>query len=129
MDRARHQLLAGPGLPENANARLAGGHTIDFAQQFLHRCAVAYQLMLAQPVAQLLIFRFEPRQAQRIFDGQQQLVSGQRFFEKIQRAQFGGPHCYLDIGLPGNHDDGSFYSRALQFFEKLESRFPWHDHI
>src|SRR5689334_10308996 len=85
--------------------------------------------MFAEPVTQLAVFIFEPRQPKRVFDRDEQFVRGERLFEKIERAQLRGFHRHLDIRLPGNENNRSLQTGLLQIREQFQSTFSWHHDI
>ena len=85
--------------------------------------------MFAQALAQLAVFVFEARQAQSILDGHEQLVGGERLFQKIERAKTGGFHGHFDVGLAGYENYGRLYTGFFQILEQLHAGFAGHDHI
>lgn len=96
---ARDQFFPRAGLAQDANARFAGRDPLDLRQQLFHGGTGADQFVFAEALAQLAVFVFQARQAQCIFDGDQQLVGRERLLQKVQRAKPRGFHGHFDIGL------------------------------
>src|SRR5207302_471682 len=129
VNRARDEFFSRSGFAENADARFAGGHALDLRQQLFHGGTGADQFVLAKTPAQFAVFVFEPRQAQSVFHGDEQLVGGERLFQKIERPEFRGFHRHFDIRLPRDEHDGRFHSGLLQIVEQLHAAFAGHDHV
>ena len=129
VNRTGDQLLAGTGLPENAHPGFAGGHALNLGQQFSDGSPRPHQLMFAEPIAQLAIFVLQATESQRVFNGQKELVAGERLFQEIQRAELGRLDRHFDVGLARNKDDGSLHSGVFEIFQELESTFPGHHHV
>jgi hypothetical protein len=55
--------------------------------------------MLSQPMTQFAVFLFEAREPQSVFDGHKQLIRREWFFQKVERAEFGGLHGHFNICL------------------------------
>ena len=102
VDGAGHEFLAGAGFAEDADASFAGGNALDLREEFCHGGAGADKFVLAEAVAEFAIFVLEAREAQRVFDGDEQLIGGERLFQEIERAEAGGLHRHFDVGLAGN---------------------------
>src|SRR6266404_5230597 len=98
MDGARNEFLASAGLAKNANARFTRRYAFNLRDEFFYRWAGAHKFMLSQPVTQLAVFFFKPREVQGIFNGDEQFLRRERFFQKIKRAEFGGLHRHFNIG-------------------------------
>src|SRR5713101_7286798 len=99
----KHELVgSGPAMKKLIAQieRVAPSETLDLRNQFLHRRTGTNQLMFSQPVTQLAVFLFEARHSQRVLDGHEQLVRGERLFQKVECAELRGFHCHLNIGLP-----------------------------
>src|ERR1700757_1656929 len=100
MKRARNQFFACSRLAENTDSRLTGSDPIYLRHDAPHRLALPNDLVLPQPLLPLTIFPLEPLQAKSVIHGQQQLLSRNRFFEKVERSQSCGTHRHLDMRLP-----------------------------
>src|SRR6185295_7871204 len=59
MKGPRDQLLAGAGLAEDADARLAGGDAIDLRHHAAHRLALPHDIVAADAPAELAILFFQ----------------------------------------------------------------------
>ncbi len=56
-------------------------------------------------------------------------LHGERLFEEIDRAQAGGAHGHLDVGLAGDHHHGHGQAQRLQIGEQREAVLAGHDDI
>lgn len=126
---AGHEFLAGACFAKDADAGFAGGNALDLREEFFHGGAGADEFVLAEPVSEFAVFVFEAGEAQRVFDGDQQLIGGERLFEEIESAKARGLHGHFDIGLAGDQDDGGLQAGFFQFFEEFEAAFTGHDHV
>ena len=129
VQRARDQLLAGPGLAQDADARFAGGDAVHLRHHAPHGLARMYDLVLADALPQLAILLFQAFQLEDVVDGEQQLVGGERLLQEIRRAQARGAHRHLDIGLPGDHHDRERDAQIAQFFEQCDAVLAGHHHV
>ena len=98
MQRLRHRPLAGTGRPHDQHRHLHGGDAVSLDQQLL-QLGVAGQ---DQRLPLLLLFR--PRQAQRMFDGGEQLILVDGFGQKAEDAGAGRLNG-IRYGAVGGHDD------------------------
>ena len=99
---ARDKFFPGARLAQDANARFAGRDARDLRQQLFHGRTRADQFVFSEALAQLAVFVFQARQAQSIFDGNEQLVGRERLLQKVERAKPCGFYCHFDIGLAGD---------------------------
>ena len=129
MQRARDQFLAGAGFAANADARFAGGDVLDLRHHFLHRRARPHDVMPAEAALEVAIFFLEVLQAQRVFDGEQQLFGGDRLLEKIDGAQPRGLHRHFDGGLSGHHHHGRCDADGFEIFEQRDAVAAGHDDV
>jgi len=129
VNSARDEFLAGAGFAEDTDAGFAGGDAIDLGEKFFHRGPTADELVFAEAVAELAVFVFEAGEAEGIFYGDEELVGGERLFEKIESAEFGGFDGHFDVGLAGDENDGRFDAGVFQVFEKLDAAFAGHDDV
>ena len=106
VQRAGDQFLAGAGFAADADARLARRNVLDLCHHFAHRRACPNDLMTPQPALQIAVFFFEMFEAQRVFDGQQELFGGDGLLDEIHGAQPSGAHGHFDRGLAGHHHNG-----------------------
>ena len=95
----------------------------------MHGGAGADEFVFAQAMAEFAIFVFQAGEAESVFDGNEELVGGERFFEKIESAEARGFDSHFDIGLAGDEDDGSLHAGLFQFFEEFEAAFAGHDNV
>jgi len=82
--------------------------------------------VFAEAVAEFAVFVFEAGEAESIFHGDEKLVGGERLFEKIESAEFGGFDGHFDIGLAGDENDGSFDAGVFEVFEELDAALAGH---
>ncbi len=85
--------------------------------------------MPADPTPQLAVLLLEAHEPQRILDGQQQLVGGDRLLEKIERAQPCGADGHIHRRLAGNHDDGRHHAELAQVGEHRQAVLARHHHV
>ena len=76
-----------------------------------------------------MIFVFEPREAQRVFNSNQKLVGGQRLFQEIERAEFRCADGHFDVCLARNQNHRSLHSGVFDFFQKFQAVLSRHHHI
>ncbi len=99
------ELLAGAGLPQNADARLGGRHAVDLGHHALHLGTLPHDVVPADAAPQRVVLDLEPHEAQRVLDGQQQLVRRNGLLEEIDGAKACGANRHVERRLTGNHDD------------------------
>ena len=129
MNGPRDQLLARPGFAQNAHPRFACRHPPNLPHQVLHRFAAANQFVLAQAVPQFAILVLQARKPQGVLHRNQELVRGDRLFEKVERAELNRLDRHFDIGLTGNENNGRLHARRLQVLQQREPVLPRHDHV
>jgi hypothetical protein len=98
-------------------------------EEFFHGGPTADEFVFAEAVAEFAVFVFEAGEAESVFYGDEELVGGERLFEKIERAEFGGFDGHFDIGLARDENDGSFDAGVFEVFEKLDAAFAGHDDV
>jgi hypothetical protein len=98
-------------------------------EELFHCGAPADEFVFAEAVAEFAVFVFEAGEAEGVFHGDQELVGGERLFEKIESAEFGGFDGHFDIGLAGDQNDGSFDTGVFQVFEEFDAAFAGHDDV
>ena len=100
MNRPRYQFLSRASFSQNAHPCLAGRHTLHLRHHALHGRALPHKFMLPESLLQLPVFAFQALQLQRILHSEQKFFRGDRFFQKVQRAQSCGSHCHFNFCLP-----------------------------
>jgi len=110
---ARDQFFAGAGFSEDADPRFTGGNAINLCHHPAHRCARRYNFVLSQTAFEVAVLALEAPELERIFDREEEFFSGNRFFEKIERAQACGAHRHLDMRLARHHDHRRRHSLGL----------------
>jgi hypothetical protein len=107
VQRARHQLLAHPGLALNEHREVGRRHLPDPAHHALHAHAAAQQgAQRAAPAhlaAQALDLLQQLGPLQRPLHDDRQLVGVYRLGEKLVRAQLDGLHGHAHVGEAGEH--------------------------
>ena len=116
---ARHELFAGAGLAEDADAGLGGGDAIHLRHHPAERIALPDDLVPADAAAKRPVLVFQAHELQRVFNRQQQLVGRDGLLEEIDGAKAGRPHRHIDGGLTRNHDH---WSRDTDFAQLGEHR-------
>ena len=106
MQGARDEFLAGAGFAEDTDSGFAGGNAFDLRHDATHGIACPYKFVLTETALEIKVLALEASELEGVFDGEQKLVGGDRFFEKIERAEAGGAYGHLDVGLARHHDDG-----------------------
>ena len=129
MQRARDELFSRAGFTENADAGFARGYALHLRHHAAHGLAFPDDFVFAETVCEVAIFAFEPAEFQRILDGEQQFFSGDRFFQKIERAEPRGANRHLDVRLTRHHDDRSSHALRFELFEQREAVFAGHHHV
>jgi hypothetical protein len=98
-------------------------------EKLIHRGPTADEFVFAEAVAELAVFVFEAGEAEGIFYRDEELVGGERLFEKIESAEFGGFNGHFDVGLTGDENDGRLDAGMFQIFEELDAAFARHDDV
>ena len=129
VQRARRQLLAGPGFAVDADAGLAGGDALHLGHHAAHGVAGPDDLMLADALAQLAVLVLQPLQLKRVLHRQQKLVRRDRLLQKIDRTQARRPHRHLDVRLSGHHHHGSRDAVGTQVFQQRQTVAAGHHHV
>ena len=129
MQRSRDQFFAGAALAQDANPGLSRSHALNLRQHALHRFTGEHHLVLAQLLPQLAVLFFQALEPQRVFDGEEELVGRDRFFQKINRTQPGGAHRHGDVGLARHHHHRSIHAQRPELFKEGQPVFAGHDHV
>jgi len=98
-------------------------------EKFRHGGAGSDEFVLAEAVAEFAIFILEACEFEGVFDGEKELIGGERFFEEIESAESCGFDGHFDVGLAGDEDDGSLHAGFFQFFEEFEAALAGHDDV
>jgi len=98
-------------------------------EELRHSGAGADEFVLAKTVAEFAVLVLEAREFESVFDGEKELIGGERFFQEIECAEAGGFDGHFDVGLAGDEDDGSLHAGFFQFFEEFEAAFAGHDDV
>src|SRR5204862_3799730 len=97
VDRARDELLAGAVLPGDEHAARARRGLRDLVEDEPHRAALAHHREVAlRAAAQALVLVAEACERERVLDGDQQLLAGQRLLVEVVRATLGRLYRGLD---------------------------------
>jgi hypothetical protein len=129
VQRTGNQLLAGPGLAQDADARFAGGHAVHLRHHAPHGLARVYDLVLADALAQFAIFFLQPFELEDVIDSEQEFVGGKRLLQEIRRAEARGTNGHFDIGLPGDHHHREHDAQIAQFFQQRDAVLAGHHHV
>jgi hypothetical protein len=129
VQRARHQFLAGAGLTQNADPRLACGYALRLRHHLAHGLAGPHDVLLADALAQLAILQLQALELERVFHGEQQLVGGERLLQEIDRPKPRGAHRHLDVRLAGHHHHRRAQAKRVVVLEEREPVFTGHHHV
>jgi len=129
MQSARHEFLARARFAENAHPGFGWRNPIDLRHHLFHGLAGEDDLMIAEALTQLLIFRFEPLQAKGILDRKQKLLCRNWFLQKVQGTELRGPHCHLDVCLTRHHYNRCHDATPAQFLQECEPVLSGHHNI
>src|ERR1019366_2150809 len=128
MESAGHEFLACAALSVNQNAAIGGSCERNLLAQGAHGDRVSVQLgAAAQFLAKLAILLPEATDFEGILDDENYFFERKRLFDKVEGAEFRGPHGRLDAGVSGNHDDHrvrAVLADALECFEAVDSIQP-----
>ena len=106
MEEAGDQLLARPALAGDEDPAVGRRGFLDLAPQLLDRGAFADQVEAGlDPLAELDVLLLELLLAERVLDGQDDLLQRERLFEEIERAELGGRDGRLDGPVAGDDHD------------------------
>jgi len=111
MNRTRTSSFLCPS-PEDAHAGLASGDALDLSEKLFIAGPEPTSSRFPVPL-QFAVFIFQPRQPQRIFNGNEQFVSGKRLLQKIQRAKFRRLTAISILACPEMSTIGVFTPPAL----------------
>src|SRR5262249_16943222 len=129
VNRAGDQLFARAGFTQDADTGFAGGHAFHLGQQLAHLVAGKNHPRTAQLLPELPVFLLELLHLQSVLQGEQQLVSGERFFQEVERAQLRSLHRHLDMRLARHHDHRSSYTRGFDLLEQRKTVHREHNHV
>ena len=109
VQRARHHLLAGPGLAKNQHVGLGSGQCADLLAQAQHRPGLAEQacrqlLAVGQGQAQRAVVQHQLAQRQGTPHAVKQRLAGEGLFQEIVGTGAHGLHRQLDVAVTGDED-------------------------
>jgi hypothetical protein len=107
MDLPRDELLAGAVLAGDQHPAVGRRRLRDLLLQALDRIGRAEDLVGTQCVcAEALVLVGEPAHLERVLDGEEDLLGGERLLDEVERPEPRRAHRGLDRAVPTHHDDG-----------------------
>ena len=122
MQRARRQLLAGPGGADDQDAAVGLGRAVDGLAQLVHAGRAAGQdARRRRHLLQLPHLALEPRGFQRPGRDQDQPVGLERLFDEVIGAALDRRDRGLDVAVAGDHHDRQVGMVLLDLLEQLQA--------
>ena len=131
VDRARDQLLAGPGFAFDQHRRRRGGHARDQLVHLQHDGALAHDvLQLGLAVRRDgLLFGDQAPPFDRAGDGQPQLFDVEGLGDVVVSAALDGLHRARHVAERGDQDDGRGGRLGRERRQHVEAAGPLHPHV
>ena len=119
--RARRQLLAGAGRPDDQDAAVGRRRLFDRLPQLVHdRRVTDHRRRQRRELLERLDFALEPRGFERAVGDQHQTVGLERLLDEIVGAPLDRRDRRLDVAVTGDHDDRQFGMLLLDDIEQLQ---------
>ena len=127
MNRARDELLARSALAEQQHGRVGGRRALDRVPDLPQRRRFADHLVtdFNRPLQRGVLVA-QSRLVQRVPDGDEHALAGERLFDEIESAKFGRLDRGADGAVPRNNDHRQRLVRRLDPLQRIQAVHPRH---